>query len=208
MEGEQLELDIVQDDCAFQLRSWNLSNQLWELCPTGNGEAQAPPGCDHNPQPQSALAPTPRPPLSVAVTGGDSRFFNNPPDVLAVANRDDRPPPEDIRIDFSPASIPYGLNRVLWWRGNWIEAETELPFTTIGVQFQGSPSIGWARVLFDGIEVWRGDTSLIWSKAGVHAGYIAVSGFEPGRHTLRAESLDFDFHPVTVASFGFDQGNR
>jgi len=73
----------------------------------------------------------------------------------------------------------------------------------MGVQFFGDPQIGWARVLFDGVEVWRGNTSAIWSQNGRHVGYIEIAGFSPGRHTLRAESLGFDYRPVTVASFGF-----
>ena len=63
---------------------------------------------------------------------------------------------------------------------------------------------GWARVLFDGQEVWRGDTSEIWAYQGRNGGYIEVSDFEPGLHTLRAESMGFDYHPVTVAFFGFN----
>jgi formylglycine-generating enzyme required for sulfatase activity len=73
----------------------------------------------------------------------------------------------------------------------------------MGVQFFGEPQIGWARVLFDGAEVWRGNTAEIWSKYNYRGGYIEISGFKPGRHTIRAESLGFDYHPVTVASFGF-----
>ena len=170
LNGDQLVLVVEQDACSFSLRGRNLGSQPWDVCPPGSEAAQAAPGCEHNPQPDVAYAPTPRPPIKLTVTGGDSRFFDDPPDLFAIANRDDRPAPEGIRVDFSPASIPYGLNRVLWWQGNWIEAQTELPFTTIGVQFLGSPPIGWARVLFDGIEVWRGDTAQIWSKAGVHGG--------------------------------------
>jgi hypothetical protein len=73
----------------------------------------------------------------------------------------------------------------------------------MGVQFMGERSIGWARVLLDGQEVWRGNVSEIWSERGRHGGYVEVSGFEPGLHTIRAESLGFDYRPVSVASFGF-----
>ncbi|NJN94469.1 MAG: hypothetical protein HC875_10445 [Anaerolineales bacterium] len=81
----------------------------------------------------------------------------------------------------------------------------ERPFTAMGVQFMGDPYQGWARVLFDGVEVWRGDTAAIWSKHGRHGGYIEISGLAPGPHTLRAESLGFDYHPIQVASFGFSK---
>ena len=35
-----------------------------------------------------------------------------------------------------------------------------------------------------------------------YGGYIEVSGFGPGPHTLRAESLGIDYRPVTIALFG------
>ncbi|UCF28754.1 MAG: hypothetical protein JSW42_03440, partial [Chloroflexota bacterium] len=78
-----------------------------------------------------------------------------------------------------------------------------LPFESMGVQIYGDHTIGWARVLFDGEEVWRGDTAEIWSHLGRHGGYIEISGFDPGTHTIRVESMGFDYHPVTVAYFGF-----
>jgi hypothetical protein len=60
-------------------------------------------------------------------------------------------------------------------------------------------------VLFDGQEIWRGDTSKIWASLGRNGGYIEVSGLAPGVHTLRVESMGFDYHPVTVAFFGFSR---
>jgi hypothetical protein len=76
----------------------------------------------------------------------------------------------------------------------------------MGAQFMGDPPIGWARVLFNGVEAWRGNTSAIWNEFGRHGGYVEVSGFAPGPHTLRVESLGLDYHPVTVAWFGFNLG--
>jgi hypothetical protein len=75
----------------------------------------------------------------------------------------------------------------------------------MGVQIYGDHTIGWARVLLDGEEVWRGDTAAIWSHLGRHGGYIEISGYDPGRHTIRVESMGFDYHPVTVAFFGFSE---
>jgi hypothetical protein len=155
--------------------------------------------------------PTPIPqsnlPGIVSIYGGDSRFFAKPPDVTAIANTTDRQPPEGIDIRFDRNTTPYGIHRVLWWNGNWIEATTETPFTAMGIQFFGEQQIGWARVVFDGVEVWRGNTSDLSSKAGRHGGYVEISGFTPGKHTIRAESLDFDYRPVTVVSFGFSYEN-
>ena len=36
-----------------------------------------------------------------------------------------------------------------------------------------------------------------------YGGYIEVTGFEPGEHTIRVENLAFDHHPIKVAAFGF-----
>jgi hypothetical protein len=203
LDNKGLILDPVKDVCAFDLRMENLSKQTWLSCPaldSANGAAA--PGCEDS----QSIAPspvTPQPPLRVSVYGGDSRFFEKPPDVIAHANSADTQPPEGISVSFAQESIPYGLQRVVWWDGDWIEATSDGPYTSMGVQFLGEGMIGWARVLFDGQEVWRGDTAEIWSKSGRHGGFVEVTGFTPGAHTLRVESLGFDYRPVTVANFGF-----
>ena len=199
LEEGQLQLEPVEDVCAFNLRAENLSKQSWQVC-TAPGESA--PGCEEGRVPVSSVV-TPEPPLRVSVYGGDSRFFEKPPDVIAHANSADTKPPEGIAVSFAEESIPYGLQRVVWWNGEWIEATSDGAFTSMGVQFLGEQMIGWARILFDGQEVWRGNTSEIWSKSGRHGGFVEVSGFPPGTHTLRVESLGFDYRPVTVANFGF-----
>lgn len=212
LEDGRLVLNVVEDTCAFDLRAKNLEKQAWDACPAPDPAAEIPdqpplPGCLDSPvDPAPHAASTPR--VTVAVHGGDNRFFAAPPDLFVYANTADQPAPEGIDVTFHADTIAYGLHRVLWWNGNWIEATTELPFGAMGVQILGEPLIGWARVLFDGEEVWRGDTSEIWSKSGRHGGYIQISGFAPGKHTLRVESLDFDHRPVTVMGFGFsdDEG--
>jgi len=208
VDGGQLKLEAIADACAFDLRAENLSRESWSAC-TSSGETvdlgttkQASSACEENLViPTSAAQPE----LTVKVTvyGGDSRFFVKPPDVIANANTADREAPAGINISYDDNTIPYGVHRVLWWNGDWVEATTELPFTAIGVQFFGELQIGWARVLFDGVEVWRGNTSAIWSKNARTGGYIEISGFSPGKHTIRAESLGFDYRPVTVVSFGY-----
>jgi hypothetical protein len=204
MEGGKLGLEVVDDSCAFDLRAENLTHQFWSSCVSAQSDSslQNPPGCNDK---VAAPAPVAQPdlPVSVAVYGGDSRFFARPPDVAAIANTEDSAPPEGITITFDDHTIPYGIHRILWWNGNWIETSTDLPFTAMGVQFFGEQQIGWARVLFDGTEVWRGNTSEIWSKYGRHGGYVEISDFNPGTHSLRVESLGFDYRPVTVVSFGF-----
>jgi hypothetical protein len=207
MESNSLRLEVIEDPCAFGLRAANLGSQVWNSCtapPIAEGTAWiSPVGC----QPVE-IPDMPPSDLSVSVTvhPGNSRFYDTAPDLIVPANQVEGAPQEGIQIRFDENSISYGLNRVLWWDGKWIEVYSERLFVSMGVQFMGDPPIGWARVLFDGTEVWRGNTSTIWNEYGRHGGYVEVSGFEPGPHTLRVESLGFDYHPVTVAWFGFNLG--
>ena len=202
IEEGQLKLDGISDSCAFGLRDSNLSMYAWSLCSYLEA-SQDQPGCE-----EKIVHPTAPPPedlqANVLVHAGNSRLFDVPPDFFAFANTADRPPPEGVEITSHDQSIPVGLNRVLWWNGNWVEVSFDLPITSAGVQFLGDPQIGWARVLFDGQEVWRGNTSAIWSEFGRHGGYIELSDFASGSHTIRVESLDFDYRPVTVFGFGFN----
>jgi hypothetical protein len=196
----QLILEPVNDHCAFDLRAKNISSQPWMAC-TASNEKETP-GCEDSipvPTPVAQAATS----VEVHIFGGDSRFFAKAPELTVIANTADREAPEGISISYDSNTIPYGVHRVLWWNGNWIEATTDLPFKAIGVQFFGEAQIGWARVLLDGEEVWRGNTADLYVKDGRHGGYIEITGFEPGRHTIRAESLGFDYRPVTVVSFGF-----
>jgi hypothetical protein len=205
-----LVLETITDPCSFGLRGQNFSRGLWATCEPPSGAVSPasswmqPPGCADN----LAVLPTVIPtglPVRVSVHPGDVRRYEWPPAVRAIANTEDMASPEGINISFGEASVGYGLNRVLWQPEDWIEATTELPFGAIGVQFHGDYIMGWARVLFDGVEVWRGDTAAIWSHLGQHAGYVEVAGYAPGRHTLRVERLPVDSRPVRVLFFGFDE---
>jgi len=200
-----LTLEVVDDPCSFQLRGRNLSGGAWGTCRADNvADIEQPRGCT------DAVVETPTTPAradgpKVTVHEADVRLSAQTPDVFVNASGADRSLPEGVRISFSEESILYGVNRVLWTNDDWVEVTTEAPFKSIGVQFRGDYVIGWARVLFDGEEVWRGDTSRIWSELKVHGGYIEVTGFEPGEHALRVERLDIDSRPVVVAFFGFNR---
>lgn len=196
----QLELTPLNDPCSFDLRAENLSKQTWSDCDVTDA-----PGCSENRNSRTSIIPAGLS-VKVDVFGGDSRFFASPPDVIAHANAEDQTPPDGINISYADEAIPYGLHRVIWWNGDWIEASTDGSYDAMGVQILGEQTIGYARVFFDGEEVWFGDTASIWEKSGRHGGFIQVSGFEPGMHTLRVETVGFDFRPVTVASFGFSFG--
>ncbi len=203
-----LHLRAIEDECAFGLRSRNLSRQPWIACPAETGAAEAtsgagsPPGClDSRPGP-GGVAAAPMGLRSEAYPG-DSRHFRVPPDLFARANPGRTAQPEGIDVAFSPASISYGINRILWWDGPWIEARTDRTLTAMGVQFLGAPQIGWAQVLFDGVEVWRGITSELGCHGSSCGGYVEVSGLGPGPHVLRVESVVSDYRPVEVMGFGF-----
>lgn len=199
-----LTIEVVDDPCSFQLRGKNLSELSWESCQaSGNkGNWQAPRGCK-DPVVESMEITKLSGPLKVVEHEGDSRKFSNPLSTIINASGVGLSSSGGVTLSFSEDSILYGNNRVLWKEIDWIEVSTDQPFPSMGVQFLGDYVIGWARIIFDGDEVWRGDTSRIWSAFGRFGGYIEVTGYEPGEHTLRVERLDIDSRPVVVALFGF-----
>jgi len=148
--------------------------------------------------------------------GMETRIYSSPgwvnssvyqPEIQAPANYFDFPSPEGITLtnggghQFQQAIILTG--------GQYLEATTSNPYSAMGVQPHGESTIGWARVLFDGVEVWRGDTSSYWhdAEAYVHAVYIEVRCFPPGTHTMRIEALGIAGSgggmTVPIAFFGF-----
>jgi len=172
LEDNSLTLEVIHDSCAFGLRQENLSIQPWAACsPPGDEPVSAnwesPVGCEASEPPCEGPSDLQ---LDVAVHPGNSRFYPTPPEVIVQANLPQQSLAEGIILSYDSHSIAYGMNRVLWWEGDWIEVSSEQPFAAMGVQFMGDPSIGWARVLFDGVEVWRGNTSAIWSEHGRHGG--------------------------------------
>lgn len=198
-----LTLNVVNDPCAFELRGKNLSEGSWELCPSDVHDPQAPLGCGDRPVFETLQATDL--PVTVTVHEGNVRTFEVRPDLVAVANDENIASPEGVEISYAAGSMEYGVNRVLWWGGEWIEARTALPLEAMGIQFYGTSTIGWASVFFDGVEVWRGDVAAIWDHFGSYGGYIEVSGFEPGEHVLRVELVEGDYRPLTIAVFGFSR---
>lgn len=197
-----LSLQLIEDPCSFGLRGQNLSAATWQSCADEDPDPAR--GCT-DPVASPETAPSQPAGLQVQVIRADVRLSEPVPEVLAYPNYEAIPPPAGVRFGSSERSLPYGNNRVLWAEGDWLEATADASYTSMGVQFRGDYVIGWARVLFDGQEIWRGDTARIWSELKVHGGYVSVSGFAPGEHTLRVERLDLDTRPVVVAFFGFDR---
>ena len=64
-------------------------------------------------------------------------------------------------------------------------------------------SIGWARILFDGVAVWQVETSQLGNEKDLYGGLVEISGFSPGVHTLRVERLPVDSRLVDVLFFTF-----
>jgi hypothetical protein len=201
--GGVLTLDVVKDPCSFGLRGKNLSGQAWIVCPTDESASIQPRGCSDAEIETSPTAILPGG-LVIKVRQADVRLSSPSPAVFLFASSDASIEFEGIRLSYSAESIPYGINRVLWKDTDWMEITTDSRYSSIGVQFRGDYVIGWARVLFDGQEVWRGDTSRIWSELKIHGGYIEVTEFGSGEHSLRVERLDVDSRPVVVAFFGFN----
>jgi len=129
------------------------------------------------------------------------------PEIQASANYFDYPSPEGITLTNGGGS--QFQQAIILTGGQYLEATTSNPYSAMGVQPHGDSTIGWARVLFDGVEVWRGDTSSYWhdAEAYVHAVYIEVRCYPPGTHTLRIEALGIagsgGGQTVPIAFFGF-----
>ncbi len=208
LRDRNLILEVIDDSCAIGLRGINLSDEDWLSCMPPNdmtaasGHWHKPPGCEENLETPKSVSPS-EISVTVIVHPGNVHTFGKQPDLYIEANAEGIAVQEGVIVTHSDESIGYGLNRVLWGEGDWVQASTDLPFDSMGVQVFGDHTIGWARVLVDGEEIWRGDTAAIWSDLGRHGGYIEVSDYEPGRHTIRIESLGFDYHPVVIAFFGF-----
>lgn len=205
LEDETLKLEVVNDPCSFELRGKNLSKYSWDVCLQNESEkGEEPRGCTDS-LPPPVYEPLLNDGLTVIVHGADMRLEEVTPDVILNATGTDLSLPKGVNISFSEDSMPYGVNRVLWKENDWMELSFGEPFTAAGVQFRGSYVIGWARVMFDGQEIWRGDTAEIWSELKVHGGYIDVMGFGSGEHIIRVERLDVDSRPVMVAFFGLSE---
>ena len=203
--GGNLTLEVVDDPCSFQLRGKNLGAVAWAACPGDGARSEAVPrGCTDAVVEATTLVAIPEG-LHVTVRQADVRTATPPPDAYLNASGADPFPLDGVHFSYSDDSIPYGTSRVLWKDGDWMEVVTDAPYTSIGVQFRGDYVIGWARVLFDGQVVWRGDTSTIWAIEKVHGGFVEISGFDPGKHTLRVERPGIDSRPVVVAFFGFNR---
>jgi hypothetical protein len=98
----------VDDPCAFELRSQNLSEQPWPAC---SAAAEPPRGCEAVELPPRQAMPVDLP-LTVAIHEADARKFEAPPDMLVYASSARQDSGSGIFISHSPESIAYGVHRV------------------------------------------------------------------------------------------------
>jgi len=130
---------------------------------------------------------------------------SNPPDEILLASGETSL--ENVKLSFSSGTTTWGSSRIMWVAGVWVEVSTSAPYNAMGVQVHGDRTIGWARVLFDGNEVWRGNTATTWNDGTNNGVYVEMRCFPPGLHTLRIESLGIDGGgggiTVPVSYFGF-----
>ncbi len=131
----------------------------------------------------------------------------NPPQIKVAANAAEQAPPAGINVTFGGVSTGYGSGMILWQEGDWVEASTSDSYQALGVQVHGDQTIGWARVLFDGLEIWRGDASSYIIAEGRHGVYVEVRCFPPGTHSIRIEGLGAEGsgggRSIPVSYFGF-----
>lgn len=122
-----------------------------------------------------------------------STSSDNPPDLKAMTNVAEYPSPAGIQVTSGGTASPWGAGMILWTTGDYTEATTSNPYTAFGAQIFGDHTIGWGRVLFDGVEIWRGDASTYTIMEGAQYGvYVEVRCFPPGTHTMRVECLGIE----------------
>lgn len=140
---------------------------------------------------------------------GDARFFSVPPEAVAYANTQHAAAPEEISVMENCGSS--GCWRYNEWLamgepGQYIESESTVSTTAVGVQLWGDQNDGWARVLVDGEEVWLGEmrgADNQWP-GGAFVRYLEISGLAPGLHTLRFEPTG-EGGSVTMYFFGIGE---
>lgn len=94
---------------------------------------------------------------------------------------------EFVRIYASETSRVYGPALALTTTDQWAEGVCMVPSTLVGVQFWGDDNDGWARVLVDGTERWRGNTYGQSPQPFVR--FLEISNLPAAPHVIRIEPL-------------------
>jgi hypothetical protein len=128
-------------------------------------------------------------------------------EIYAVPNTAEKNPPKGIDLSHGGNSTGWGKNIILWSEGDFSQAATSNPYTVFGVQIHGDQTIGWARVLLDGQEIWRGDASRYSIAEGRYGVYVEVNCVPVGTHVIRVEGLGIHGSgggsSIPVSYFGF-----
>lgn len=127
--------------------------------------------------------------ICVAVYPVDIRSTANPPDLMAFANAGEYPSPPGIQISYTENAGPWYEWLVLREPGDWVEASSGEGYSALGIQFWGDDTNGWASLLLDGVEVWRGDITTYGTDGVNYFVYVELTGQVSGAHTLRTEVL-------------------
>ncbi len=93
---------------------------------------------------------------------------------------------------------------ILQAAGSWVAIQWTEPTTVVGVQFWGDHNDGFARLLVDGTECWRGNTC---GASVTFEQYIEIAALPNSSHTVQVETIGSPGSgggsDVTVAAFGW-----
>jgi hypothetical protein len=94
---------------------------------------------------------------------------------------------ELVRLYTSESARFYDPLLALTSTQHWAEGVCMVPSTMVGVQFWGDENDGWARVLVDGSERWRGNT---YGRApNLFVRFLEIRDLPPAPHVVRIEPL-------------------
>lgn len=94
---------------------------------------------------------------------------------------------ELIRIYASDSAHIYDPVLALTTTEQWAEGVCMVPSTMVGVQFWGDENDGWARVLVDGTERWRGNT--YGRSPALFIRFLEIRDLPPAPHVVRIEPV-------------------
>lgn len=92
-----------------------------------------------------------------------------------------------VRIYASEESRIFGPALALTSTDQWAEGVCMVPSSFVGVQFWGDENDGWARVLVDGTERWRGNT--YGQSPQLFVRFLEISNLAAAPHVVRIEPL-------------------
>ncbi len=91
------------------------------------------------------------------------------------------------RIYLSEGVRAYDPTVALTATDQWVEGVCTAPASMVGVQFWGDENDGWARVLVDGVERWRGNT--YGQSPDLFVRFLSIRNLAPAPHVIRIEPL-------------------